>query len=94
MATIAALVGQSVVRKIISILGRASLIIFVLAFTIFVSAISLGMLSFQLYKPLNFKLFGSINAYFHSCQTGGEGIANMIEKIERKEYMGIENLCS
>ncbi|XP_059642429.1 sulfite exporter TauE/SafE family protein 3-like isoform X2 [Cornus florida] len=34
--------GQHVVRKIITILGRASLIIFILAFTIFASAISLG----------------------------------------------------
>lgn len=66
VATIAALVGQHVVRKLISILGRASLIIFILAFTIFVSAISLG----------------------------GVGIADMIEKIENKEYMGFENLCS
>ncbi|XP_031106412.1 sulfite exporter TauE/SafE family protein 3-like [Ipomoea triloba] len=42
VATIAALVGQHVVRKIISIVGRASVIVFVLAFTIFLSAISLG----------------------------------------------------
>ncbi|CAI9114133.1 OLC1v1014786C1 [Oldenlandia corymbosa var. corymbosa] len=42
VATIAALVGQHVVRKIISVLGRASLIIFILAFTILISAISLG----------------------------------------------------
>ncbi|XP_042513645.1 sulfite exporter TauE/SafE family protein 3-like [Macadamia integrifolia] len=42
VATIAAFVGQHVVRKIIIFLGRASLIIFILAFTIFVSAISLG----------------------------------------------------
>ncbi|CAA7402737.1 unnamed protein product [Spirodela intermedia] len=42
VATAAALVGQHVVRKLIIILGRASLIIFILAFTIFVSAISLG----------------------------------------------------
>ncbi|XP_071903213.1 sulfite exporter TauE/SafE family protein 3-like [Coffea arabica] len=42
VATVAALVGQHVVRKMISVLGRASLIIFILAFTIFVSAISLG----------------------------------------------------
>ncbi|KAI3691173.1 hypothetical protein L2E82_49392 [Cichorium intybus] len=42
VATIAAFVGQHVVRRIISILGRASLIIFILAFTIFVSAILLG----------------------------------------------------
>ncbi|XP_002521607.2 sulfite exporter TauE/SafE family protein 3 [Ricinus communis] len=42
VATVAALVGQHVVRKIIAILGRASIIIFILALTIFVSAISLG----------------------------------------------------
>ncbi|KAL8259586.1 hypothetical protein R6Q59_027539 [Mikania micrantha] len=42
VATIAAFVGQHVVRKLIMLLGRASLIIFILAFTIFVSAISLG----------------------------------------------------
>ncbi|XP_075075043.1 sulfite exporter TauE/SafE family protein 3 isoform X4 [Nicotiana tabacum] len=42
VTTIAAFVGQNVVRKIISIVGRASVIIFVLAFTIFVSALSLG----------------------------------------------------
>ncbi|CAH1428004.1 unnamed protein product [Lactuca virosa] len=65
VATIAAFVGQHVVRRIIIILGRASLIIFILAFTIFVSAISLG----------------------------GVGISNMIDKIQRHEYMGFENLC-
>ncbi|KAF5938886.1 hypothetical protein HYC85_023145 [Camellia sinensis] len=42
VATIAALIGQHVVRRLIIILGRASLIIFILAFMIFVSAISLG----------------------------------------------------
>ncbi|XP_042499496.1 sulfite exporter TauE/SafE family protein 3-like [Macadamia integrifolia] len=66
MATIAAFVGQYAVRRIIFILGRASIIVFILAFTIFVSAISLG----------------------------GVGIANMIEKIENKDYMGFENLCT
>ncbi|KDP37239.1 hypothetical protein JCGZ_06295 [Jatropha curcas] len=42
VSTVAAFVGQHVVRRLISILGRASIIIFILAFTIFVSAISLG----------------------------------------------------
>ncbi|KAF2301214.1 hypothetical protein GH714_020856 [Hevea brasiliensis] len=42
VTTVAALVGQHVVRKLISIFGRASIIIFILSFTIFVSAISLG----------------------------------------------------
>lgn len=42
VATIAAFVGQHIVRRLIILFGRASLIIFILAFTIFVSAISLG----------------------------------------------------
>ncbi|KAI3455435.1 hypothetical protein Pfo_012098 [Paulownia fortunei] len=42
VATFAALVGQHLVRKLVSLLRRASLIIFILAFTIFVSAILLG----------------------------------------------------
>ncbi|XP_020276392.1 uncharacterized protein LOC109850736 [Asparagus officinalis] len=65
LATVAAFTGQHIVRRLIVLLGRASLIIFILALTIFVSAISLG----------------------------GVGIANMVEKLERKEYMGFENLC-
>ncbi|TQD91558.1 hypothetical protein C1H46_022853 [Malus baccata] len=42
VASLSALVGQHVVRKVISVLGRASIIVFILASTIFVSAISLG----------------------------------------------------
>ncbi|CAN8287846.1 unnamed protein product [Cochlearia groenlandica] len=42
VATIAAWVGQHVVRRLIAVLGRASLIIFILASMIFISAISLG----------------------------------------------------
>ncbi|XVE71060.1 hypothetical protein DITRI_Ditri10aG0119800 [Diplodiscus trichospermus] len=42
VATVAAFVGQHIVRKLIIVFGRASLIIFILAFTIFVSAVSLG----------------------------------------------------
>lgn len=42
VATVAAFVGQHIVRKLIIITGRASIIIFILSFTIFVSAILLG----------------------------------------------------
>ncbi|XP_021897484.1 sulfite exporter TauE/SafE family protein 3-like [Carica papaya] len=42
IATIAAFTGQHIIRKIIAIIGRTSIIIFILALTIFVSAISLG----------------------------------------------------
>ncbi|KAF2323406.1 hypothetical protein GH714_035324 [Hevea brasiliensis] len=66
VSIVAAFIGQHVVRKLISILGRASIIIFILASTIFVSALLLG----------------------------GVGRAHMIKKIERKEYMGFENICS
>ncbi|XP_057415055.1 sulfite exporter TauE/SafE family protein 3-like [Lotus japonicus] len=65
VAIVAALVGQHLVRKLIAILGRASVIIFILAFTMVVSGVTLG----------------------------GVGIENMIERIEKKEYMGFENLC-
>ncbi|MFQ6639068.1 hypothetical protein Gotur_014673 [Gossypium turneri] len=66
VATIAAFVGQHVVGKVIKILGRASIIIFILSGMIFGSAISLG----------------------------GIGIAKMIKRIERKEYMGLDDICS
>lgn len=65
VATFAAFIGQHIVRRLIIVFGRASLIIFILASTIFISAISLG----------------------------GVGVANMIGKIHRHEYMGFENLC-
>lgn len=42
VATIAAYIGQKIIDKLINIFQRASLIIFVLSFTIFVSAIALG----------------------------------------------------
>lgn len=42
VAFFAAIIGQHIVRKLINWLGRASLIIFILSFMIFVSAISLG----------------------------------------------------
>nr|GMC49050.1 sulfite exporter TauE/SafE family protein 3 [Ipomoea batatas] len=42
VATFAAFVGQHAVRKVIAVLGRASLIIFTLAFIILISTISLG----------------------------------------------------
>ncbi|RXH88604.1 hypothetical protein DVH24_000203 [Malus domestica] len=58
--------GQHVVGKVIKAIGRASLIIFILAFTIFVSALTLG----------------------------GVGIANLVKKIEHKEYLGFQRMCT
>ncbi|KAJ8451771.1 hypothetical protein Cgig2_007254 [Carnegiea gigantea] len=42
VAAVAALTGQHVVSKIIAMIGRTSIIVFILAFTIFVSALCLG----------------------------------------------------
>uniref|UniRef100_A0A453QTL4 Sulfite exporter TauE/SafE family protein n=1 Tax=Aegilops tauschii subsp. strangulata TaxID=200361 RepID=A0A453QTL4_AEGTS len=42
LAFFAAIVGQRVVRKLIDLLGRASIIVFILSFMIFISALSLG----------------------------------------------------
>ncbi|XP_052176745.1 sulfite exporter TauE/SafE family protein 3-like [Diospyros lotus] len=66
VAMVAAFSGQHVVTRAIAILGRASLIIFILAITIFISAILLG----------------------------GVGISNMVKRMERKEYMGFDDICS
>lgn len=102
VATIAAFTGQHVVRKIIALLGRASIIIFILAMTIFVSAISLGiwLSSFPLfhyisryYSFLFFFIFTLRCWIFLLYVTGGVGIANMVEKLANQEYMGFENLC-
>lgn len=61
VAMVAAYCGQHVVRKIIALLGRASIIIFVLAFTIFISSLTLGMFTnhflitfFLIKKSLNY----------------------------------------
>ncbi|XP_059455974.1 sulfite exporter TauE/SafE family protein 3-like isoform X2 [Corylus avellana] len=81
VATIAALVGQHVVTKVIAILGRASLIIFILVGTIFVSTISLG----------ECVLAGTI--FVSTISLGGIGIAHMVEKIKHKEDLGFESLC-
>ncbi|KAE9587037.1 putative transmembrane protein TauE [Lupinus albus] len=63
VATIAALVGQHFVRRLIIIFGRASLIIFILASTIFISAISLGGVGISniVYKIQNHEYMGFDN---------------------------------
>ncbi|KAJ8492607.1 hypothetical protein OPV22_014328 [Ensete ventricosum] len=47
VATLAAVAGQHIVRKMIILIGRASLIIFILALTIFVSALGIGVLGIE-----------------------------------------------
>jgi hypothetical protein len=57
VATFAAFTGQHIVRRLIIVFGRASLIIFILAFTIFVSAILLGeFFYFLLFRVWNYDL--------------------------------------
>ncbi|KAK2657234.1 hypothetical protein Ddye_010286 [Dipteronia dyeriana] len=101
VATIAAFAGQHVVRKIIAVLGRASIIIFILALTIFVSAISLGIINYTSLSKLS--IHGLVlsshdllctHIHFSMYVAGGVGIENMVEKLVNREYMGFDNLCS
>lgn len=57
VATISAIMGQYLVGKVIKALGRASLIIFILAFTIFVSALTLGMCHFYICVQIKIWIF-------------------------------------
>ncbi|PRQ21521.1 putative transmembrane protein TauE [Rosa chinensis] len=66
VATVSSILGQHVGEKVIKALGRASLIIFILAFTAFASALSLG----------------------------GVGLAHLVTKIQHKEYLWFENMCT
>lgn len=98
VATIAALVGQHVVRKVIKLVGRASIIIFILALTIFISAISLGIfpsLSFFQFRfsDLCVCVCWGCGAQFPWWIAGGVGIMTMVEKLANNEYMGFDDLC-
>ena len=75
VATIAALIGQHVVRRLIILFGRASLIIFILAFTIFVSAISLG----EQYNTACYHVWWNIYIYIYMF------IALWILKVELQD---------
>lgn len=68
IATIAAVVGQHVIRRVIALLGRASIIIFILAMTIFTSAISLGGVGIanMIEKLKNNDYMGFDNLCYHS----------------------------
>ena len=86
----AALTGQTFIRRLIILLGRSSLIIFILAITIFVSAITLGKCSTSS-QYLNIFDLSILNLLIFFA--GGVGIANIIKKIVTEEYMGFESLC-
>lgn len=60
VTTLSAFAGQHVAGKVVKKLGRASLIIFILAFTIFVSSLTLGM--YHSYIPL---LYFFLNPFCH-----------------------------
>lgn len=59
IALVAAIVGQVVIKKLVALSGRASVIIFILAFTLLVSGIALGKCHLENcltcfnYSPLN-----------------------------------------
>ncbi|GMN39924.1 hypothetical protein TIFTF001_009148 [Ficus carica] len=76
ISAIAAYIGQSVMDRVVNIFGRASLIIFVLSFTIFVSALSLGGVGIS-------NMVGKINrdeymGFEDLCKYGGIGMENMV----------------
>lgn len=52
VAATSAFIGQRVMNKVVAMFGIASLVIFVLAFTIFVSAVSLGLLPILSLSPV------------------------------------------
>ncbi|GKB11350.1 sulfite exporter TauE/SafE family protein 3-like protein [Tanacetum coccineum] len=92
VATIAAFVGQHVVRKIIMILGRASLIIFILAFTIFVSAISLGgvgisnmITKFQQHEYMGFENLCKFKGHWNHAPeaTSNQIVTDLLWPVER-----------
>ncbi|WMV57628.1 hypothetical protein MTR67_051013 [Solanum verrucosum] len=78
VTTVAALVGRHVVDEIIRTVNRVSVIIFILAFTIFVGAVSLG----------------NCGTDFIVLVTGGVGIADAIKRIKKGQYMGFDNICA
>ncbi|KAK6773462.1 hypothetical protein RDI58_028700 [Solanum bulbocastanum] len=86
VTTVAALVGSHVVDEIIRTVNRVSVIIFILSFTIFVSALSLGkflLFSFRLHiLSYNLKL------------SRGVGIADAVQRIKEGQYMGFDNICA
>lgn len=91
LSIIAAFTDQHMIRRLIILLGRASLIIFILALTIFVSAISLGKDSLDS-DALKSQSFWMSNILLWVA-TGGVVVAHMVEKLERRQHMGFENLC-
>jgi hypothetical protein len=95
LAFLAAIVGQRVVRKLIDLLGRASIIVFILSFMIFISALSLGTRfpsPHSQCKCATITWFQTGHQALKFC-AGGVGISNTIHKIARHEYMGFENIC-
>lgn len=92
--------GQHIVRKLVALLGRASLIIFVLALTIFASAISLGELKLSA-QSLKYKLAIAFaievvkieNVKFMLCVAGGASISDLVIRLHRKEHMGFQDIC-
>lgn len=77
VTTVSAIAGQHVAGKVIKNLGRASLIIFILAFTIFVSSLTLGMSHSYIRtlfpfveRVIDFSLYGERMLFFASKQVG------------------------
>jgi hypothetical protein len=105
VAFVAAIIGQHCVRKLIAWLGRASLIVFILASMIFLSALTLGRDFGTVFTLPDCKLnknsqeageqlfFFAENHASSLVIAGGVGISNIVHRMERHQYMGFESLC-
>lgn len=87
--------GQFFVRKVITILRRASLIVFVLSGVIFASAITMGKHSRNLFSTLKKVVMQSkFKPNFFNFIAGVIGIEKSIKMIHNHEFMGFLDFCS
>lgn len=89
VATFAAFTGQHIVRRMIAILGRASLIIFILAGTIFISAISLGNIPRHKITPLKCILSSRFNTGTNFLRWNWNGFLSLSCHVLQENNSGI-----
>nr|DAD28673.1 TPA_asm: hypothetical protein HUJ06_030141 [Nelumbo nucifera] len=92
--------GQFFIRKLITFLGRASIIVFILSAVIFASALTMGNFIFNsTTQPISFwsiiraNLYIYIYIYIYTRLAGVVGIDKSIRMIHNHEYMGFLGFC-
>lgn len=94
--------GQCLVRKVVTILKRASIIVFILSGVIFASAITMGKTNFffrpEIMFPVTRKrsfIIRVLVSYFWGFFFSGViGIETSIQMIQNQEFMGFLDFCS